>query len=268
MHKLRDRWADARRQLEESAWTASSVADTVRAGPEKAFDDHGLVPARWKRAGAIAGLIAAVLLVVTLLLLSSLPSADSPAQAVAAHLRARYALTVTASYIGVLTSMALIPFASSLRAFTRGRGADAEWRWTATLLSAAAGVSLLLVGSTLLGAAAVLARQTADAVDGPAVCALYAAAKVCLSFALTPFGVVVLANARAVSSGMTPVRWLVRLDVEIGILALVSSAAVFIHSGWFSAGEQVAVVIGVLVALWITAIALVMLEGAEVAVPG
>ena len=64
------------------------------------------------------------------------------------------------------------------------------------------------------------------------------------------------------------VRWLVRLDVEIGILALVSSAAVFIRSGWFSAGEQVAVVIGVLVALWITAIALVMLEGAEVAVPG
>jgi chromosome segregation ATPase len=37
--KLRDRWADARRQLEESIKTASSVADTVRAGLEKAFDD-------------------------------------------------------------------------------------------------------------------------------------------------------------------------------------------------------------------------------------
>ena len=40
-------------------------------------------------AGAIAGLIAAVLLVVTLLLLSSLPSADSPGQAIIAHLRGR-----------------------------------------------------------------------------------------------------------------------------------------------------------------------------------
>ena len=39
MHKLRDKWADARRQLEESARTASSVADTVRTGLEKAFDD-------------------------------------------------------------------------------------------------------------------------------------------------------------------------------------------------------------------------------------
>jgi chromosome segregation ATPase len=39
MKKLRDRWADARRQLEESVKTASSVADTVRAGLEKAFDD-------------------------------------------------------------------------------------------------------------------------------------------------------------------------------------------------------------------------------------
>jgi chromosome segregation ATPase len=39
MKKLLDRWADARRQLEESVKTASSVADTVRTGLEKAFDD-------------------------------------------------------------------------------------------------------------------------------------------------------------------------------------------------------------------------------------
>jgi gas vesicle protein len=39
MKKLRDRWADARRQFEESIKTASSVADTVRTGLEKAFDD-------------------------------------------------------------------------------------------------------------------------------------------------------------------------------------------------------------------------------------
>jgi hypothetical protein len=39
MGKLRDRWADAKRQFEESIKTASSVADTVRTGLEKAFDD-------------------------------------------------------------------------------------------------------------------------------------------------------------------------------------------------------------------------------------
>ena len=39
MGKLRERWADARRQFEESIKTASSVADTVRTGLEKAFDD-------------------------------------------------------------------------------------------------------------------------------------------------------------------------------------------------------------------------------------
>jgi len=39
LSKLRDRWADARRQFEESIKTASSVADTVRTGLEKAFDD-------------------------------------------------------------------------------------------------------------------------------------------------------------------------------------------------------------------------------------
>lgn len=123
--------------------------------------DQGPAPTRWKRAGAIAGLIASVLLVVTLLLLLSLPSADSPARSVAAHLRARYAVTVAASYAGLLTSAVLIPFTASLNAFARGPDGDSEWRWTVTLLSTAAAVSLLLVGSTLLGAADVLARQNA-----------------------------------------------------------------------------------------------------------
>jgi hypothetical protein len=34
---LRSRWADARRQLEDRASTASSLADTVRTGLENAF---------------------------------------------------------------------------------------------------------------------------------------------------------------------------------------------------------------------------------------
>lgn len=39
MDQLRDRWTDARRQLEQSIATASSVAETVRTGLEKAVDD-------------------------------------------------------------------------------------------------------------------------------------------------------------------------------------------------------------------------------------
>jgi len=39
MDQLRSRWADARRQFEDAASTASSVADTVRAGLENAFKD-------------------------------------------------------------------------------------------------------------------------------------------------------------------------------------------------------------------------------------
>ncbi len=37
MGRLRTRWADARRQLEDRTSTASSVADTVRTGLENAF---------------------------------------------------------------------------------------------------------------------------------------------------------------------------------------------------------------------------------------
>ncbi len=39
MHQLRDKWADARRQIDESISTASGVTDTVRTGLENAFDD-------------------------------------------------------------------------------------------------------------------------------------------------------------------------------------------------------------------------------------
>jgi len=169
-------------------------------------------------------------------------------------------VTVGAGYAGVLTSVMLMPFVASLRAFARGPAGDAEWRWTITLLSAAAAVSLLLAGSTLLAGAAVLASQTTDA---SAVSALFAGPKTCLTFALTPFGVVVLVNARSVSSGVTPVRWLIRIDLEIGILALISSGATFIYSGWFGAGQPVVAVVGLLVALWVAAIAFVMLEGEE-----
>jgi hypothetical protein len=39
MDQLRVKWADARRQFEESISTASSVADTARTGLEKAYQD-------------------------------------------------------------------------------------------------------------------------------------------------------------------------------------------------------------------------------------
>jgi hypothetical protein len=222
--------------------------------------DHEPLSARRKRAGAIAGLVGAVLLVVALFLLSSLPAADSPGRTILTDLQGRYGVTVGAGYAGVLTSVMLIPFVASLKAFARGPSGDAEWRWTITLLSAAAAVSLLLAGSALLAGAAVLASQTADA---SAVSALFAGAKTCLTFALTPFGVVVLVNARSVSSGITLVRWLIRIDLEIGILALISSGTIFIYSGWFGAGQPVVSVVGLLVALWVAAIAFVMLEGEE-----
>jgi len=39
MDQLRSKWADARRQFDDAASTASSVADTVRTGLEKAFKE-------------------------------------------------------------------------------------------------------------------------------------------------------------------------------------------------------------------------------------
>ncbi len=216
---------------------------------------HGTRSARWKRAGAIGGLIAAILLAVTMVLLSSLPTADSPGRIVAADLQARYATAMAASFAGVFSSVALAPLVASFRAFAPPSDDEAEWRWTVTLLSAAAAVSLMLAGSALLAAAAILADQTA------AVSALFAGAKTCLTFALTPAGVLIVANARTLSSSRTPTRWLIKIGLEIGILAIASSATILLHGDWFGAGEQLVAGAGLLVALWEATIALVILEG-------
>ena len=76
-------------------------------GGDTSNTEHDPLSTRWKPTGAIAGLIAAALLVATLLLLSSLPSADSPRLAIATHLRTRYEVTLAASYVGVLASVTL-----------------------------------------------------------------------------------------------------------------------------------------------------------------
>lgn len=88
-------------------------------GGDTAGSDHGRRSRRWKRTGAIGGLVTAVLLVVTLLLLASLPSPGSSDPAIVAQLRASHAVALAASYTGVLTRVAMIPFVASFRAFTQ-----------------------------------------------------------------------------------------------------------------------------------------------------
>ncbi len=231
------------------------VHPNIRSGDTRGNEPYP--PARWRRAGAIAGLLAAVLLVTALVLLASSPSADSPGRAVVAYLRARHAVTLAASYAGVLTSMLLIPFVASLKPSARHTDDETQWRWTITLVSTAAAVSLILAGGTLLASATVLAGQAADT---PTVSALFAGAKACQTFALTPLGVAIVANARTLASSKAPVRWLVRIDLEIGIIALASSLTIFAHGDWFGVGEQIVAGAGILVALWIAATAGVLLE--------
>jgi hypothetical protein len=217
---------------------------------------------RWRRTGAIAGLIAAVLLVAALMLLASSPLVGSPGRAIVAYLQARYAMMLAASYTGVLTSVMLIPFVASLTASAWQTDGETQWRRTITLISAAAAVSLILAGATLLASATVLADQTADA---SAVSALFAGAKACQTLALTPLGLAIVTNARTLSSAKASVRWLSRVDLETGILALASSLVIFLHGDWLGVGEQVVAGVGILVALWMAATAVVLLEGESAA---
>jgi hypothetical protein len=60
---------------------------------------------------------------------------------------------------------------------------------------------------------------------------------------------------------------IVRFDLETKVVALASSAAVFVNGDWFGAAGQAAV-IGLLLALRAAAIVPAMLEGEQAAGPG
>lgn len=100
------------------------------------------------------------------------------------------------SYVGAVTAVLLLLFVASLRTFVHTRAAEAEWRWTVTVLSGAIAVALVLIGSATRGAAAVLADHQGDAA---AVSALFTAAKITLSFALIPIAAMATANARTMA---------------------------------------------------------------------
>jgi hypothetical protein len=217
-----------------------------------------LAPARWERAGAIAGFAAATLLIASLATLSSSPSIGSPGVVIVDHLETNYAATIAASYGATVAALLMLPFLASLRTFVRRRDDESEWRWTVTLLAAAVAVAMLMLASALLGASAVVADRTADT---SAVVSLFAAAKISYTLALIPLATIVLANAHTMATARAPARWLVRFAVEIGVVALLASATLVVDSDWAGAGESVVAAAGLFLALWVIAVAATIYDG-------
>jgi hypothetical protein len=214
---------------------------------------------RWQRVGAWAGVAVAIVLVVDLLTLSSSPTIGAPADEIVGYLRHNSAMTLVMSYFGAVSAVLLLPFLASLHTFVPVRDDAAEWRWTVTLLSGAVASAGVLLGSAARGGAAILAD---DRLEGAAVSALFAAAKVSLSFSLLPIAAVVLTNARTLATSRTPLRWLVRLGTQIGLLSLLSSLAVFfVHDDWFGPGEPVVAILGLVLSMWLVAVAAAILRG-------
>jgi hypothetical protein len=207
----------------------------------------------------VCGIVAALLLVADLATLASSPKVGAPAQEIAAHVEANSTLIAAMSYMGALTAVLLLPFLASLRTFVQSGGREGEWRWTVTLLSGVVAVAVVLVGSGLRGAAAVVARAEADAVG---VSPLFQAAKVALSFALVPLAAVVATNARTMSTTRVVVRSAIQFGPVLAVLCLVSGAAIFVDSQWFGPGEPVVALVGLLLALWVVATSAAMFEGA------
>lgn len=213
----------------------------------------------WEQLGAWAGLLVAPILVIDLVTLSSSPSITASAEDIARHLRGNTTMSLVMSYLGALSAVLLLWFLASMRAFEEDSNDDAEWRWSVTLLSGTVASSALLVGSAVRASAAILADNGASLA---AVTALFATAKVTLSFALVPIAAVVLANAGTIASSESRPRWLARFGTQIGAVSMLSSLAVFFtRNNWFGPGEPVVTVTGVLLSMWLVSVAVTLLFG-------
>ena len=239
----------------------SARADGDSGGGGGAAPAHPPDSSRWRRFGASAGIVSAVVLIADLWTLASAPSLYAPASDVAAYLDTNRVLTLVISYVGALASVLLLPYVAALRVFVHERSEEAEWRWTVTILSGAVAVGVLLVACALRGSAALLAGRGGDEV---AIRTVFVAAKVVFSFALVPLGAIVLSNARTISDAGPAVRWLIRFSVEIGVVASLSGAAVFFGgSDWFGPGEPMVAGASLLVALWLIATSVTLLQGPQ-----
>lgn len=210
-------------------------------------------PAAGERAGAVAGVLGVVALVIATCILSSTPSVDASAEAVRDYLSGHYSVVMASAYTIVVGALMLVPFLASLRTFTARRTDLTDWRWTVTLVTGAVGIAMLALAGALLATGAVLAdRSTAY----EAVFSVFVAAKLVATLALLPVAGLVLTNARAIATTQRrPDQWLVRFDIEIAVLAAIASVASFADRGWLSPGEPVAAVAWFLVALWVVALA-------------
>jgi hypothetical protein len=213
----------------------------------------------YRRISAAAGIAAMILLVVGFLLPGAPPKADDSLTEFSDYLVDKRGALLAGTMLIGLGAALLLPFFSALRAVLevdgRGRGFARE-----AFAAGVVTVTINLIGTAILAGAAFEAGGLGDDVLDRAFVDTAAAVFTMAGF---PVAFFFIAAAGAVSASGGLPRWTVPSGYVVGLLQLVSTVAVFAKSGFFAAGGGFAPLAFLIAAIWIIAVAVVMLRNGD-----
>jgi len=173
------------------------------------------------RVGAVAGLVAVVLLLALFTVFPTLPAPNHSLEDIVRRADENRTGLLLAAYVGALVTCALIVFGTALALRVR-RSAPADDGWWVLAVAAVAASSVGLAGN---GLEIMFVRAVGHGVRGDALWVGYGADHWLTTLAAVPLAVFIFAIVRGGADRVQP-RWLVRLGGVVAALLLVGAASV------------------------------------------
>lgn len=212
---------------------------------------------RRERAGAVAGVVAVLLLGVSYFLTPTPPKAAAPVGEIAEHFFVNRLAIEVAAYMTGLALAAVLWFVGTLRGYLSRSEGDQS---TMILTAFGAGIATVAMQWVATAVSAALAFQVAERASPPVVSALYDLLTVVAAVAWFPVAVMVGVTS-AIGFRTRALPWtLGAYGILVAAGALLAPLALFVKSGPFVLGGPMHAIVNLAFLVWLLAVSTVVLQ--------